>query len=469
MTKDRRRIFKLLRLSVDLTLVVLIYVLIRGGVEAGYNPFRLDITWHPDYLFKLPFMLTLSWGFAFLVSGAYESDTRRVGLRQALWVVAKVMFLMLAVFGIALFVLKVQHLSRKAMGAYMVLCWFFLSLSKWTELRLLKSIRGLGVNTMSVLLVGEGAELRRASQVYEENQDWGYRVVGAVTLGPAHAIAGLRVLGRLSALQEVLRTRIVDELVFAAPPTRVSQLSETLERAAQAGVTVRVLLGSAYGSASTLEPFGQAMSLVARLDRRNPYALMVKELADRGLALLALIMLAPLLALIALAVALRMGWPVFFSQKRAGQNGRAFFLYKFRTMVLDARARQVELGEANEMDGPVFKVKNDPRVTPLGRFLRRTTLDELPQFLNVLKGEMSLVGPRPLANYEARKVPAWARRRYSVKPGLTCYWQVMGRNKLSFEQWMKLDLRYIDEWSLGLDLKLLIKTLPALLFTRGAY
>ena len=138
-------------------------------------------------------------------------------------------------------------------------------------------------------------------------------------------------------------------------------------------------------------------------------------------------------------------------------------------MVHDARKAQAELAEANEMNGPVFKIKQDPRITPLGRILRKYTLDELPQFLNVLRGELSLVGPRPLANYEARKVPHWARRRYSVQPGLTCYWQVMGRNRLSFDEWMRLDLRYIDEWSLWTDLVLILKTVPAVLFSRGAY
>jgi len=234
-------------------------------------------------------------------------------------------------------------------------------------------------------------------------------------------------------------------------------------------VTVRVMLEPAFGPAATLERLGDDMTLVARLDRRDPYLLMVKEAFDRVAAALALLLLSPLLLLVAAGVLLSSGWPVLFAQKRAGLNGRVFFLFKFRTMVAGARQMQHQLKAANEMDGPVFKVKDDPRITALGRFLRRSTLDELPQFFNVLKGEMSLVGPRPLANYEARQVPHWARRRYSVKPGLTCYWQVMGRNRLTFEEWMRLDLRYIDEWSLGLDLKLLLKTVPALLFSRGAY
>ena len=156
-------------------------------------------------------------------------------------------------------------------------------------------------------------------------------------------------------------------------------------------------------------------------------------------------------------------------QKRSGRNGRAFYLYKFRTMVTGARAAQDELAEKNQMSGPVFKVADDPRVTPIGRILRRYSLDELPQIWNVLRGEISLVGPRPLAMYEARKVPAWAWRRYSVKPGITCLWQVMGRNQIDFMDWMKLDLQYIDTWSLWLDFKILLRTLPAVLSSKGAY
>ena len=470
MTKDHRRLFKVLRLGFDLALVVLAYALLRASVTALGNPFGLEITWHRDYEFRVPAYLALCWGFAFLASGAYDSDTRRVGLRQAAWSVARVAALMLAVFVLGLFVAKIDYVSRKFLGLYVPLCWGVLSLSKWTELRALQALRRLGVNTLSVLLVGEGDELKRVRAVYEGHPEWGYRVAGVLGLGADHERdSGARSLGKLDNLEEVLRTRIVDEVVFAASPARVEALRRTLETSGLAGVPVRVLLEPAFGRAATLEQLGGDMSLVARMDRRNAYLLMVKDVFDRGAALAAVLVLSPLLLLITLGVLATSGWPVLFVQKRAGLNGRVFFLYKFRTMVRDARKLQDQLRAANEMDGPVFKVKDDPRITPLGRFLRRTTLDELPQFFNVLRGEMSLVGPRPLANYEARKVPHWARRRYSVKPGLTCFWQVMGRNRLTFEEWMRLDLRYIDEWSLGLDLQLLLRTVPALLFSRGAY
>jgi exopolysaccharide biosynthesis polyprenyl glycosylphosphotransferase len=469
-TSDRRRLFKILRLAFDLGLVVAAYALLRLSATCCGNPLGLEITWHSDYLFRLPAYLTLCWAFAFLASGAYDRDTRRVGLAGALWSVAKVGALMLAVFVLGLFVAKIGYVSRKFLGVYMLLCWFALGMSKWSELRALRGMRRLGFNTLSVILVGEGAELKRALAVYEAHPEWGYRVAGALGLVSAHErSAGPRSLGKLDDLEEVLRTRVVDELVFAAAPQHVAALRRTLETAGLAGVPVRVLLDAAFGAGASVERLGADLCLVARQDSRNPYSLMAKGIFDRTAALLALLLLSPLLLAISVGVLLSSGWPIFFVQKRAGLKGRVFFLYKFRTMVQGARGLQSGLGGANEMDGPVFKVKDDPRVTPLGRFLRRSTLDELPQFFNVLRGEMSLVGPRPLANYEARKVPHWARRRSSVKPGLTCYWQVMGRNKLSFEQWMRLDLRYIDEWSLGLDLSLLLRTVPALLFSRGAY
>jgi lipopolysaccharide/colanic/teichoic acid biosynthesis glycosyltransferase len=159
---------------------------------------------------------------------------------------------------------------------------------------------------------------------------------------------------------------------------------------------------------------------------------------------------------------------VFFSQTRAGLHGRQFSMFKFRTMVRDAETQQASLGKHNEMTGPVFKIADDPRVTRLGRFMRKSSIDELPQLVNVLLGQMSLVGPRPLPIREQQSIRGWHRRRLSMKPGITGIWQISGRNDVDFEQWMKLDQRYIDEWSLRLDLVILAKTLPVVLLRRGA-
>jgi len=162
------------------------------------------------------------------------------------------------------------------------------------------------------------------------------------------------------------------------------------------------------------------------------------------------------------------GGPIIFRQKRSGMNGRVFTLYKFRTMVPNAEALKASLEAKNEMDGPVFKIRNDPRVTRVGRILRKLSIDELPQLWNVLRGDMSIVGPRPPIPAEVERYERWQRRRLSMRPGITCIWQVSGRNNVDFKRWMEMDLEYIDNWSLALDFKILLKTIPAVLSSRGA-
>jgi lipopolysaccharide/colanic/teichoic acid biosynthesis glycosyltransferase len=189
---------------------------------------------------------------------------------------------------------------------------------------------------------------------------------------------------------------------------------------------------------------------------------------DVSAAVLALLCLLPLLALIAGAVRLTSGRPVIFKQRRAGLMGRPFEIYKFRTMVVDAERRQGELRDRSEQDGPAFKLTNDPRVTRLGHFLRKTSLDELPQLWNVLKGDMSLVGPRPLPCGEASACSQWQQRRLDVTPGITCIWQVKGRSSVSFPEWMRMDIAYIRSRRLLCDVRLLLLTVPAVLLRRGA-
>lgn len=196
--------------------------------------------------------------------------------------------------------------------------------------------------------------------------------------------------------------------------------------------------------------------------------MMIKRAVDIVFSSLFLLAFSWVYLAIALAIKLTSRGPILFRQERVGMNGRRFTFYKFRSMVVDAEKRKAELQHLNEMDGPVFKIKNDPRITRVGRFIRKYSLDEFPQMWNVLTGDMSLVGPRPPVPSEVEKYESWARRRLSVRPGLTCLWQVSGRNSINFEQWMKLDLTYIDNWTLGLDFLILLKTVPAVLGGRGA-
>jgi exopolysaccharide biosynthesis polyprenyl glycosylphosphotransferase len=221
----------------------------------------------------------------------------------------------------------------------------------------------------------------------------------------------------------------------------------------------------------TFDVLGGKLMLVFHTTPKISWALWLKEVIDRICALVLITVTLPLWIVAIVGIKLTSRGPVFFLQDRAGRHGNPFRMVKFRTMSVDAESAREVLETQNEMTGPVFKLKHDPRVLPFGRWLRRLSIDELPQLINVLRGEMSLVGPRPLPVYEIKRIEKHAqRRRLSVKPGLTCLWQVMGRNRItSFEDWVALDLKYIDNWSLWLDLKILVKTVPAVLRGSGAH
>jgi exopolysaccharide biosynthesis polyprenyl glycosylphosphotransferase len=196
--------------------------------------------------------------------------------------------------------------------------------------------------------------------------------------------------------------------------------------------------------------------------------MIVKRGFDLLVASAALTVTAPILLTVAALVKLTSEGPIFFAQERVGKNGRTFKMLKFRSMVVNAEALRAKLEAENEMDGPVFKIKRDPRITRIGHFIRKTSLDEFPQFINVMRGEMSIVGPRPPLPSEVEQYERWQRKRLSVKPGITCIWQISGRNDVTFEQWVQMDIDYIDRWSLWLDLKIFLKTIPAVLLRRGA-
>ena len=235
------------------------------------------------------------------------------------------------------------------------------------------------------------------------------------------------------------------------------------------GVKTRVMLSffPHVTSKVYLEALQDLPLLTFTTTPQNDYLLLVKNGIDLVLACVLLVLAAPLLALIALLVKTTSKGPIVFKQIRCGLGGREFVFYKFRSMVENAEATRSRLQHLNEMSGPVFKIGKDPRCTPVGRFLRKFSLDELPQLINILKGDMSFVGPRPPLPGEVENYQRWQRRRLRMKPGLTCLWQVRGRNEIDFDEWMKLDLQYIDDWSLLLDVKIALKTIPIVLLGKG--
>ena len=281
----------------------------------------------------------------------------------------------------------------------------------------------------------------------------------------------LRVDG-LTGFIEMLHEKAVDIVVFSLNERIIPQVQEALLACEAEGIEAWVSANfiQTLFTRVQFDQFAGQPLLIYRTTPSISWELVTKRLLDMVGSILLLILTAPLVLLIALAIRFDSKGPVFFSQNRSGLRGRAFRMYKFRTMVTNAEQGRAELEDRNEMSGPVFKVRDDPRVTRLGRFLRRSSLDELPQLWNVLRGEMSLVGPRPLPLYETANFgDVTQRRRMSVRPGLTCLWQIRGRNKITdFKDWVVLDLEYIDRWSLWLDFQILLRTIPVVLFGWGA-
>jgi exopolysaccharide biosynthesis polyprenyl glycosylphosphotransferase len=343
---------------------------------------------------------------------------------------------------------------------------------------LLLSARRSGYNYRYLLVAGANERARQMIGKIEEKPELGYKVVGfvaetqdALETWNSEPHMDWKIVGRLENLRTILTQERVDEIMVCLPmEARFSDIGNIVKNAHDLGIVVRIMPEFADGSLLRnlhIEEFED--EYVVTLFREHMLGqLLVKRLIDAAFSLAVLIVLLPLMVVVALLIKLTSPGPVFFVQERVGMNQRHFHLYKFRSMVVDAEQRQSELAALNERDGPVFKIQKDPRATPIGRFIRMTSIDELPQLFNVLSGEMSLVGPRPPLPDEVKRYKWLFRKRLCVKPGITCIWQISGRDNVSFESWMQMDHEYIDNWSLWLDLMILFKTIPAVLFVRGA-
>lgn len=324
-----------------------------------------------------------------------------------------------------------------------------------------------------VLIVGVGALGRATAEDLERAARAPRDVVGFLRFPGEKAPARLShpLLGASDELARFLATLPVSEVYLAGHHTRDAE-------AMQAAIAVCETFGVPFALPASGFRFERARPADARslLDgylhylqvEAKPSQMAFKRLFDMVASALALWLLAPLLLGVALAIKLTSRGPVFFRQERVGLHGRHFNMLKFRSMVTNAEELKEKLAALNEQTGPVFKMKNDPRITRIGRFIRKYSIDELPQLINVLRGDMSVVGPRPAVPKEVAQYQPWQRRRLSVRPGLTCIWQVSGRNQISFEEWMYLDMRYIDHWSLAEDISLILKTLPVVVTGRGA-
>jgi exopolysaccharide biosynthesis polyprenyl glycosylphosphotransferase len=341
---------------------------------------------------------------------------------------------------------------------------------------LLRKIRLHGRNLRSLLVVGTNPRAIQFAKAIEAKPDLGYQLVGFVDEQwsgiDAFNKSGYKLVCDFDGFVSFLRNHVVDEVLISLPMQSLySQSSQLMAICENQGIIVRYLPGifnSKIAHYST-ENLGDMPLVSFYTGACNGWQAELKRIMDIVIAAILLVPLAPLFLLTALLIKLDTPGPVFFIQERVGFGKRKFRLFKFRTMVDGASKLQDELEVINEASGPVFKIKNDRRITRVGKYLRKTSIDELPQLINVLKGDMSIVGPRPLPVRDYNGFSKdWHRRRFSVRPGITCIWQVQGRSDIPFEKWMELDMEYIDRWSLWLDLKILIKTIPVVFKGTGA-
>jgi exopolysaccharide biosynthesis polyprenyl glycosylphosphotransferase len=406
-------------------------------------------------------------------AGLYSSlRSRPIG--TILWT-AFLPFLYLALFlGTAIFLFQKKSFSRAVFFMFLVLAYVFVIsvrlVVRWGQTR---GRQGGQFHDRRVLIVGTSAQAIDIGRQLADHPDHALKLVGHLRGagdGDGDPL-GLAVVGDFRDLKRIVEREVVDEVIFALPPTELLACEQQISWCEEVGVTVHLKMDFVRTLfARTYPTYWDGVPLLTISSTpTEPVTLLIKKVIDVTVSAGLLLLLSPALLAIAAAIKLTSRGPVIFAQKRVGLNGRVFSFYKFRSMYHDAEARRSTLAALNEVSGPVFKMRRDPRITPVGRFLRKFSLDELPQLWNVLKGEMSLVGPRPPIPGEVENYERWQRRRLSMKPGLTCLWQVNGRSQIGFEEWMRLDLAYIDNWSLKLDFIILLRTVPAVLFARGAH
>jgi exopolysaccharide biosynthesis polyprenyl glycosylphosphotransferase len=469
--RDAMKLLDLGLLVLSLGLTTMLIVSHRGTLSfAQFLGLRIKIG-----NFVLFALLLLAWHSVLLLCGLYQS--RRMSTRRS---EAVDTLKATGMASICLLLAGAMFSKNIVTPSFVGLFWLF-SFDSIISVRLiirffLSRARRRGKNVRFMLILGTNARAIEFARRIESRPDLGYRILGFVddewSGSAAVREAGYRISCDFAGLAEFLRRNVVDEVATYLP------LRSFYEHAAQVaalcdlhGILIRFdtdIFNLNFARTRT-EDFDQGLHIAPYGSEYEALPMVLKRFLDVVISFALLILLVPVFLLVAVLVKLSSTGPIFFSQERIGLNKRRFLTYKFRTMIPNAEQMISQLEHLNEVSGPVFKIKNDPRLSPVGKLLRRTSIDELPQLFNVLKGDMSLVGPRPMAvrDYEGFSED-WQRRRFSVRPGITCLWQVNGRSSISFQQWMELDMQYIEQWSIWLDLKILARTIPAVMRGTGA-
>jgi len=367
-------------------------------------------------------------------------------------------------------------LSRAFVALLAIWSWVVLCLFRLNGGRILRTMRREFGAAHYVMVVGLGEAAKKIGRQIEDSAAYGFRLTGFLAEsngGPLPRevdLEGTYPVRSLTDLPDILRQHIIDEIIFAVDSRRLAELEEVFLLCDEEGVRTRVAVDffPHVNSQVYLDRLGASPLLTFSATPHDEVRLLVKRVSDIVLAIVALVVLFPVMLVVALLIRLTSPGPAIFRQERCGLNGRRFVFYKFRSMCENAEEMRDSLEHLSERE-TAFKIPNDPRLTGIGRWLRKFSIDEWPQLWNVLRGDMSLVGPRPALPEEVEQYKRWQRRRLRMRPGLTCLWAVCGRDTVDFETWMKLDMQYIDGWSLALDWKIILRTIPQVLSGRGAH
>ena len=420
--------------------------------------------------------MIVAWHWIFSAFGLYQSK-RLSNLREEILDITKATVTGTLAMAAVSVLFDIEMVSHGFLPLFWIIATAVICLSRVCLRISLGWMRQKGRNLRNILIVGTNHRAIQFATEIGAKSELGYRLMGFAD-EQWHGLKNWNhdkfpLVATIENLPAFLRTVVIDEVLIALPMRSYHQsASHIVAQCEEQGILVRVLgdlFTSKLSKPSIEDNLGQHSTFTLHTGAIGDQAILIKRIIDMVIAVPALIVFLPVFGLIAAAIKLTSPGPVFFIQERVGLNKRRFSCLKFRTMLPDAERQQAQLEHLNEVQGAAFKITHDPRITRFGRFLRKTSFDELPQLINVLKGDMSLVGPRPLPVRDFKEFNEdWHRRRFSVRPGLTCLWQVSGRNALSFERWMELDMEYIDQWSLLLDLKILFKTIPAVMKGTGA-
>jgi exopolysaccharide biosynthesis polyprenyl glycosylphosphotransferase len=365
------------------------------------------------------------------------------------------------------------ELSRLFVALFASYAWILLLAFRLAAGRVVGVLRREFAAPHYVMVVGTGERAIRMAEALERSAAYGVRLRGFLSERPdspgAISLGAQYPVHPVSELTAILRQQVVDEIIFAVGSESLAELEEEFLLCDQEGVRTRVVVDffPHVNSTVSLDRFGGTPLLTFSAAPDDEIRLLAKRLTDIAIAASGLLVLSPFMLLVAALIRITSPGPAIFRQVRCGLNGRRFVFYKFRSMCRDAEEMKASLEHLNTRE-TVFKIPHDPRLTPLGRYLRKFSVDEWPQLWNVLRGDMSLVGPRPAVPGEVDQYKLWQRRRLRMRPGLTCLWAVSGRDKVDFETWMKLDMQYIDNWSLALDWKIILRTIPRVIVGHGA-